>query len=131
MKKTSLFGGPPQLEPLVQIDRDAEVLARPRPSCRVDAGRAVEAADSETAVVGKGRQVRGAGRSVGLEPGIALKGRFGLFGLGQPEFNRRDNFDAEGFDAAFGAPASPPATAPAAPGPAASCSLGCSPWRGS
>src|SRR6185312_4898611 len=71
------------------LHRQAEILARPRPTRRVDARRTAKAIDLEARVVGERRQSRSRRCRHGLELRVAGKGRLGFFRFGKAEITGR------------------------------------------
>ena len=61
-----------------------EILVRPGPARRIDAGIAAQRIDAEAGIVGERRQAGGDGRGDRLERGVVLEGRAGLLRLGRP-----------------------------------------------
>ena len=68
---------------------DREILGRPGPARRVDAGRAAQAIHTQPAVVGNCRQAAQCGRRERLQPGVADEGRFRLVRFRQTQFAGR------------------------------------------
>ena len=75
--------------------RHPKFFSRPRPSGRIDAGRAVERRHDEAGIVGKGRLAAGLSRCAGLERRVRAERVPRLLGLREAERRGTHGLDAE------------------------------------
>ncbi len=76
--------------------REGEILVRPRPARRIDAGRPAECRDAKAAVVGERGEVRGLRRGKRLQFRVRAEGLAGFLRLVEAEIAGRHRLDAEG-----------------------------------